>query len=232
MEAIILAGGLGTRLRAVVSDVPKPMAPIAGRPFLELLLDYWIGNGITRFVLSVGYLGHKIAHHFGGGYRDAEVALVHEPKPLGTGGALLLALEKTTSPTVLVLNGDTFFALEFGQFMQFHESRRADCSLSLFRSEDRARYLAVQLGQQDEITGFGHGGTIGLVNGGAYLVRTAAFLQGPWKRDEALSLEAEMLPHALSSGWRIYGWKATAQPLDIGLPQDYLRAASFLAGTA
>jgi D-glycero-alpha-D-manno-heptose 1-phosphate guanylyltransferase len=231
MEAIVLAGGFGTRLQALVSDVPKPMAPIAGRPFLELLLDYWIGNGVTRFVLSVGYLGEKIAAHFGARYRGVEVALVSEREPLGTGGGLLLALEQTSAPTVLVLNGDTFFDLDFAQFLRFHQIRQADCSLSLFRSQDTARYLGVQVGQQCAIVGFGHESGAGavLVNGGAYLMRRVALKQGPWQCCDALSLEAEILPHALASGWRLYGWEAGSQPLDIGLPQDYRRAADVLA---
>src|SRR5438876_1839782 len=100
--AIVLAGGLGTRLRSVVSDVPKSMASIAGRPFLEYLLDYWIGQGIRRFVLSVGYQHDVIVRHFGRTYRGAQLIYVTEKTPLGTGGALLLALESVSDPSFLL----------------------------------------------------------------------------------------------------------------------------------
>src|SRR5215471_11172514 len=97
--AVILAGGLGTRLRGTVPDVPKPMAPIRGRPFLEYQLDYWIGKGINRFVLSVGYRHEVIIDHFGASYRGAELSYAIEHTPLGTGGALLLAVEESAITT-------------------------------------------------------------------------------------------------------------------------------------
>ena len=111
MEAVVLAGGLGTRLRAAVSDVPKPMAPVGGRPFLERLLDYWIGQGVRRAVLAVGYMYDTIRRHFGDEYRGCAIAYSIENHPLGTGGALIQALPLVQDPTFLVLNGDTYFAV-------------------------------------------------------------------------------------------------------------------------
>jgi D-glycero-alpha-D-manno-heptose 1-phosphate guanylyltransferase len=97
VEAVVLAGGFGTRLRSVVSDLPKPMAPVGGRPFLELLLQYWIGQGVHRFVLSIGYLAEKISAHFGAAWGGAEIAYARETEPLGTGGGLLLAAAEARS---------------------------------------------------------------------------------------------------------------------------------------
>ena len=109
-SAVILAGGLGTRLRSVVSDVPKPMAPVGGRPFLEYQLEYWINQGISRFVLSVGYRHEAITEHFGSRYKGVELEYAVEEQPLGTGGGLLLAAEKLKQDTpFLLLNKDTYF---------------------------------------------------------------------------------------------------------------------------
>ncbi len=230
MEAIVLAGGLGQRLRSVVSTVPKPMAPIAGRPFLELLIDRWIGQGVERFVLSIGYLGTRIGEHFGPHYNGAEIELVTESEPLGTGGGLLLALQHTIKDNVLVLNGDTFFAVDGRQFLAFHEACGADCTLALFRSADTVRYLSVELDRNARVIALGQrpSGSHGAANGGVYLFRRDTLRSGPWAAGQALSLETEMLPRALSSGWRLYGCEAAAQPLDIGLPHDYARAARIL----
>src|SRR5207237_2019404 len=103
VEAVVLAGGLGTRLRAAVSDVPKPMAPVGGRPFLERLLDYWIGQGVRRAVLAVGYLHDMIRGHFGDEYRGCAIAYSIEEQPLGTGGALVQSLPLVHGERFLVL---------------------------------------------------------------------------------------------------------------------------------
>jgi len=111
VEAVVLAGGLGTRLRAAVSDVPKPMAPVQGRPFLERLLDYWIGQGVQRAVLAVGYMHETVRKHFGEQYRNCAIDYSVEQQPLGTGGALVQTLPLVQGKTFLVLNGDTYFAV-------------------------------------------------------------------------------------------------------------------------
>ena len=125
--AIILAGGLGTRLRSAVTDLPKPMAPIGGRPFLEYQLDYWIAQGISRFVLSVGYQHEVIIDHFGTSYEGIELNFVIEETPLGTGGGLLLAAEKVGNDTpFLLLNGDTYFSVDLKTLTDFSQEKDAD----------------------------------------------------------------------------------------------------------
>ncbi len=227
MEAVVLAGGFGTRLRAVVSEVPKPMAPVGGRPFLELLLEYWIRQGVRRFVLSIGYLAGKISEHFGTAWRGAEIAYAHETEPLGTGGGLLLAAAEARGEDLLVLNGDTFFAVDLPGFAEFHRERRADCSFSLFRSTDTKRYLGLAVEADGRVRGM-EAVQGGLANGGVYLFRRAALAALPWRAGERASLETDMLPHGLRDGWRVYGRECAATFIDIGVPDDYRRAAEVI----
>jgi D-glycero-alpha-D-manno-heptose 1-phosphate guanylyltransferase len=125
-SAIILAGGLGTRLRSAVPDLPKPMAPIAGRPFLAYQLDYWIRQGVDRFVLSVGYRHESIMAYFGAAYRGIAVDYSVEQTPLGTGGGLLLALERLDGGQrpFLLLNGDTYFEVDLATLSAFHDCNK------------------------------------------------------------------------------------------------------------
>jgi D-glycero-alpha-D-manno-heptose 1-phosphate guanylyltransferase len=125
MEAIVLAGGLGTRLAARLDGVPKPMAPVAGRPFLEILLTQLQRSGCARVVLSVGHLHAVIENHFGAEFRDVRIDYAIERAPLGTGGALRVALPAMTEKSVLVLNGDTFLDADYPAMLLFHEIARA-----------------------------------------------------------------------------------------------------------
>ncbi len=229
----MLAGGLGTRLRSVVSDVPKPMAPVGKRPFLERLVEYWTAQGIRRFVFSVGYLADTIERHFGARWGGAEIAYAREEAPLGTGGGTLLALSKVHAQQVVVLNGDTFFAIELPHFAGFHEERSADCSIALFKSDDVQRYLGVELAKDGRIAGFGAGnrseGT--LVNGGVYLFRAEALRQVPWRAGERLGLEADVLGWGIANGWNVYGCQFSGSFIDIGVPEDYARAPTVLGSS-
>lgn len=232
VDAIVLAGGLGTRLRPLVSELPKPMAPVSGRPFLELLLEYWISQGVRRFILSIGHLAEKIVSHFGDSWRGADIAYARESQPLGTGGGLLLAAAGAHTEDVLVLNGDTFFGVEFPAFSAFHRANRSDCTLSLFRTHDTQRFLGMSLaegGAVRSLTGEGEKAEAeALANGGVYLMRSAVLRVLPWRAGDKLSLETDLLPHALRSGWRVYGRECAAPFVDIGVPDDYRRAATVL----
>lgn len=226
-EAIVLAGGFGTRLRSVVAGVPKPMAPVNGRPFLELLLDYWIAQGVRRFILSIGYLAERVSSHFGTAWRGAEIAYARETEPLGTGGGLLLAAGEAKGDDLLVLNGDTFFAVDLAGFAAFHRERNADCSLSLFGSTDAKRYMGLQVAADGRVRELA---TVegGFANGGVYLFRSRALRALPWHPGDKASLEADMLPHGLRTGWRIFGRECGATFIDIGVPEDYNRAAAVI----
>jgi D-glycero-alpha-D-manno-heptose 1-phosphate guanylyltransferase len=232
MEAIVLAGGLGTRLRAAVPDLPKPMAPVDGRPFLERLLDYWIAQGVTRFILSTGYRHEALAAHFGSAFHGAAIRHVVEDRPLGTGGGLLLASGALAGAgPFLVLNGDTFFEVALKSLCDFHAAHRADATLSLFRSPQPGRYTGITLGEEGEIRSLNAGEQGGLANGGVYLMERSLLECGPWQPQSALSLEEDILPFALRAGKRVYGMECSGRFLDIGVPEDYARAADVLGAS-
>lgn len=229
MEAIVLAGGLGTRLRAAVPDLPKPMAPVNGRPFLERLLDYWIAQGVTRFILSTGYRHEAITAHFGAAYRGTAISYAVESRPLGTGGGLLLAGGSLAAAgPFLVLNGDTFFEVPLVALRDFHAASRADVTLALFRSPQRARYTGIRLGEAGKIRFLTEGEKGGLANGGVYLMERGLVEGGPWQPLSPVSLEDDILPFALQGGKRAFGMEFSGRFLDIGVPEDYARAAEVL----
>ncbi len=217
MEAVVLAGGLGTRLRAAVSDVPKPMAPVQGRPFLERLLDYWIGQGVRRAILAVGYMHDTIRRHFGEQYRGCAITYSIEHQPLGTGGALVQALPLVEGQTFLVLNGDTYFAVPLAALREFHQQHGADASLSLFRS-DNPRYTGIALATDGRITSFSGQGA---ANGGVFVFERTAVARLP---AGASSLEKDLLPRVGS----VYGCVFDVPFVDIGLPEDWRAAANII----
>ena len=218
MEAVVLAGGLGTRLRAAVSDVPKPMAPVQGRPFLERLLDYWIGEGVKRAVLAVGYMHETIRKHFGDQYGGCSLSYSVEQQPLGTGGALVQALSLVQAKTFLVLNGDTYFAVSLSKLAEFHRQHRAEVSLSLFRS-DNPRYTGISLAADGRVTDLSGQGA---ANGGVFLFERAAADRLP---AGVSSLEKDLLPRLLGG---LYGCIFDAPFVDIGLPEDWRAAANII----
>lgn len=232
MEAIILAGGAGRRLRAVVPDVPKPMAPVNGRPFLEHLLDYWIGQGVSRFILSVGYKFEVVEGHFGDCYRGVEVACVVEDRPRGTGGGLLLALKHLRqSGAFLIMNGDTFFEVDMAPMCRHHQDRRAEVTIALREVEANSRYANVEIDNDGRITAFDNRArTSGraLINGGVYLAEKSAFAGMIPESDEPVSIEDQLYPRMLVAGRRMYGFRSSGKFIDIGIPEDYRRAAAVL----
>lgn len=231
-SAIILAGGLGTRLRSVVQDVPKPMAPIRGRPFLAYQLDYWIAQGINRFVLSVGYKHDLIQSFFGTTYQGAHIEYVIEQSPLGTGGGFLLALEAHgyTKP-FLLLNGDTYFDVNLKHLTEFAVKQEADWVFSLFHTHNSARYMGMNVSAEGRVmslkTAKNPDGC--LASGGVYWVNPRAlpiWLLHNW--EGKMSLEDEFLPAALAADHRIFGFESQGMFIDIGLPEDYQRSATIL----
>lgn len=227
--AVILAGGLGTRLRSAVPDLPKPMADVLGKPFLEYLMDYWIGQGVTRFVISVGYKRESIMRYFGQQYKGIPIEYVEEETPLGTGGGLLLAARRLNEP-FLLLNGDTFFEIQLDALMDFHRSKDSKWTFALFRANEAKRYGGVQLDSNSRIQSLVTGkGNIGeLANGGIYLVEPNALNAGKFNVGQKYSLEDDVIPGLLESGVPFYGFESPGQFLDIGIPADYFRAADIL----
>lgn len=231
-SAVILAGGLGTRLRSTVPDLPKPMAPIGGRPFLEYQLDYWISQGVGPFVLSVGYRHDAIMQHFGVRYKGVKIEYAVEERPLGTGGGFLLAAEKIGGrEPFLLLNGDTYFGVEWRVLNAYALGHGADWCLSLFRTSEKGRYMGIEVSPQGRITSLKSGVEQGprLANGGVYWVHPRA-LSMPRLHGGTLSLEDDIFPEALTAGRRLFGVECTGTFIDIGVPEDYHRASTLLAG--
>jgi D-glycero-alpha-D-manno-heptose 1-phosphate guanylyltransferase len=230
-EAVILAGGLGTRLRAAVPDVPKPMAPVAGRPFLEHLLDYWVTQGVRRFVLSLGYRHETLQQHFGSRYGDAEVLYAVETRPAGTGGGLLLAGRQIRGDSFIVLNGDTLGAVKLDAVRSAHAHRAADLTICTRRRSDAGRYTVVETDERGMITGWDvatDGARPASVNAGVYLFATHCLARLQSFDRQACSLERDLVPSLLASGARLAAWEIEGDFLDIGVPEDYLRAGNFI----
>jgi D-glycero-alpha-D-manno-heptose 1-phosphate guanylyltransferase len=225
MEAIVLAGGFGTRLRQIVRDVPKPMAPVAGRPFLEILLGTLARKGFDRVVLSLGFMAEKISSHFGASFAGMVLDYVVEDQPLGTGGAIRLALEHGTVDHVFIFNGDTFLDLEVEQVERLWQQHRRPIIVG--RSvPDTARYGRL-LVNDERVMGFAEKGMLGsgLINAGCYV----------FARDQLHAFEAG-LPFSLESDYlvqevsrsRFDVFVTTGQFIDIGIPEDYQLAQTLL----
>lgn len=226
MEAVVLAGGMGTRLRSVVSDLPKPMAPVKGRPFLEYILEWLERSGVKRTVLSVGYKWESIHDHFGSRLGSMELAYSVEDHPLGTGGAVALAVSKTSEKTIFVVNGDTSFPIELSELLARHGQTARGATIALKRMENFDRYGTVVL-DDDRIVAFQEKAPreSGFINAGIYAL-DRSFLAGRGL-PERFSLEQEVLEKDAGRG-KLYGAVFDVPFLDIGIPEDYARAAEFL----
>ena len=222
-EAIILAGGLGTRLRGIIRDIPKPMADINGKPFLEYLLNYVINQGILKIVLSVGYKHEVIKKYFGSFFMGSELIYSVESKPLGTGGALKKAMEFIDSNNVFVLNGDTIFKIDLKEFERFHIEKKSNLSIALRRSEMSNRYGTVELNQDQSIKAFLEKRHVkeGLINGGTYLLNKDFF--NSFDLPNKFSFERDFLEKYYID-YKFYGFISNAYFIDIGVPEDYERA--------
>jgi D-glycero-alpha-D-manno-heptose 1-phosphate guanylyltransferase len=226
--AIILAGGLGTRLRSAVPDCPKPMAPVAGRPFLAHLMDHWIAQGVRHFVLSVGYRHETISDHFGSRYRGARLDYAIESTPMGTGGALLLAAAQLPGEEpALLLNGDTYFDVSLTALTEQAQRCDAHWCFALFRNTDPARYMGVGLGDDGRITAL-RAPEAPLANGGVYRFDPHALHSLAHAPGTTLSLENDLFPQLIARGQRFAGLECPGEFIDIGVPHDYHRAASVL----
>lgn len=229
MEAIVLAGGKGTRLQSRVRDVPKPMAPVRSSPFLEHLFRYWIDQGVTRFILSVGHLHEKISSRFGDRFETASLSYALEREPLGTGGGALLALQQVRSngPTLL-LNGDSFLELRLKDMLAFHVEKKSSLTLSLTSVAENTRYGAIRLDPTGRCLDMLPSPAPGPadVNAGVYLF-DPAFLARSKAPKAAVSLEKDLIPAWIERGEAVFGWKTGGRFIDIGTPDDFDRAELF-----
>ncbi len=223
-EAIILAGGFGTRLQNVVKDLPKPMAPVNGRPFLTYIFNYLIDYQYNKVVLSVGYLHEKIEAFFGTHYKSLTIDYAVETEPLGTGGGILFAMSKCTTDNVLVINGDTMFKVDLDAFERFHEEKGGLLSIVLREVEDVSRYGNVTISDDNMIAlfiekqvSFGRG----YINGGVYLINRKIFEKYP--QPKKFSFEKDLMTKYYTQEC-FYAMPSDGYFIDIGIPEDYARA--------
>jgi len=222
-EAIILAGGLGTRLREAVPDLPKCMAPVAGRPFVSYVIDYLRMQGIERFIFSLGYKWGLIEAFLQKEYPTLDYTSVIEEEPLGTGGAIQLAIKKTQTENVLIANGDTLFKVNAEELFFFHQSNNPECTLALKPMQNFDRYGGVQIDQTGKIISFSEKQfhETGLINGGIYLINKSKFLSHSLA--EKFSFEKDYL-EKYSKEQNFYGSVQNGYFIDIGIPGDFQKA--------
>ncbi|MGC1461404.1 MAG: nucleotidyltransferase family protein [Terracidiphilus sp.] len=228
MEAIILAGGLGTRLASKLRGIPKAMAPVAGRPFLEILLNQLKLAGFTRALLSVGHLHSVVQNHFGASFRGVHLDYVIEEVPLGTGGGIRKALHEAKEENVLVLNGDTFLEANYAEMLQIHSSGHAGITMAVTLQPDIARYGGVLI-DGNRVTGYTEkgGSGPGWINAGCYVLPSE--MQWPRNLPEKFSFETDFLVPEVAR-LTPAAYKVEGLFLDIGIPEDLDRAQTVLAG--
>jgi NDP-sugar pyrophosphorylase family protein len=225
-DAVILCGGLGTRLRPISKDLPKALMPFAGRTFIDILIESLLPFGFRRFVLCVGYHSEKVREHFG--RRDYEVVFSEEAEPLGTGGALKNAMPHILSSPFLLLNGDSLCPTDLTAFLGFHDRKGGVLSMVLARPLVEQDYGVIILDGEARITAFrekeaAHKGSY--INAGIYLMDHRLFDLMP--ASAAFSLERDLIPELLPHG--CYGYITDGTLIDIGSPERYLRARTALS---
>ncbi len=229
VDVIILAGGLGTRLREVVSDVPKVMAPINARPFLDILLNFlnkW--DCIGRVIIAVGYMAHKIINE----YKNSDdynfkILFSEEKELLGTGGAIKRALKYAGTDNILSLNGDTYIDVNLKDFIEFHKSKNSDMTIVLKEVENANRYGLVKINGDKKVIFFREKQQTlesGYINAGMYVLKRRLFES--IEDGEVFSLERELLPLFLKK--KIYGYVSNGKFIDIGIPETYKILSSYL----
>lgn len=228
IEAIILAGGKGTRLSSVVSDRPKPMAIVAGRPFVEWLVLQLRSQGVHHIVFCTGHLADQIKTHFGNGARwGLEISYSHEHAPLGTGGAARLAIDQTNSPNVLLLNGDSYCKFNLVELRQAAEIHSNACVMTVSKVPDASRFGSVVVAERGIVQSFIEKGATngpGCINSGVYLISRSILMALP--KNQPISLERDVFPTLINNG--LVAQSSTGTFLDIGTPESYQIASSYL----
>jgi D-glycero-alpha-D-manno-heptose 1-phosphate guanylyltransferase len=227
-EAIILAGGLGTRLRDTIPDLPKCMAPVDGRPFLFYVINYLRSQGIEKFIFALGYKHEIIETYLSNQFKTLAYQCVIEEEPLGTGGAIQLACTKATEKNVVVANGDTIFRADLHSPALFHNRQMAECTLLLKPMQHFDRYGVVELDDDMLVSNFSEKKPYkeGNINAGLYLLHTGKFLDEEFP--DKFSFEKDYLEKMYTTR-RIYGQVQDGYFIDIGIPEDFQRAQKELS---
>lgn len=226
MRALILAGGKGTRLKEVVSDVPKPLAPVCGKPFLDILLNQLKEEGVTSVILSTGHMAEVIESRYSKGFEGLPVSFSREKAPLLTGGAIKKAIDKLDSELMVVLNGDSFVQLRLKEITKFHQKKKADITVLSVFMQDASRYGLLKLSSDSRVERFceKQKSSQGYINAGVYVFKSDLLRD---YRHQVFSFE-EWLKDNLSS-LKVYAFVCDEAFIDIGIPEDYKRAQIFFA---
>ncbi len=218
-EVIVLAGGLGTRLRSEINDLPKCLAPINGEPFLHYLLEFLVINGLSKFIFSLGYRSQDVIDYLNQNYSNLDCTFAVENHPLLTGGAIKFASQFCSDDNVLIVNADTFFDIDLGLFIKNHFSKKSDCSLALKKLSNFDRYGVVNL-SQNRIISFEEKKYFesGLINGGIYILNMKSFNSLIF--NQSFSFEKDFLEKYVSD-LQIFGFEFDDYFIDIGVPDDY-----------
>ena len=225
MRAVVLVGGEGTRLRPLTETIPKPLVPLVDRPSLDHVLDHLAAHGVREVVLSSSYLEEQFRSFIEARHGDPRIVWITEQEPLGTGGAIVNALEHLGDEPFLALNGDILTDLDLTAMRAFHEERGAEATIALHRVEDARPFGLVLTGPDGRVREFREKPeepVPGDVNAGTYLLDPAV-LRG-WPRGRPLSIEREVFPALIAEGRRVYGFPGGAYWLDLGTPEKYLQA--------
>ncbi len=222
-EAIILAGGLGTRLRGILPDIPKCMAPVAGQPFLAHVIRYLLSQGIEHFIFSLGYKHRMIEEFIRLRFPALQYELVVEDAPLQTGGAIRAAMQRVKGEQAFVINGDTLFRVDLPAMHDFHVGHQAECTLALKPLTQFDRFGMVVTNEEGRILHFEEKKQAfqGNINGGIYLISRTPFLSGSWP--DVFSFEKEYLERYTAQK-RFFGFLQQGYFIDIGVPEDFQRA--------
>jgi len=223
--AIILAGGMGTRLKTIISDLPKPMAPIMNVPFLTYQLNYLKHFGIKKVIFSVGYLSEKIIAHYNQFFENISIEYSIEKNPLGTGGGIRMAMSNLNEDLVLILNGDSFFDLDLEQFYNLHLEQKSEFSLALRYVNNSERYGNIEFNSSNQITSFIEKNQLnqsGYINAGVYILSKKLYLQNT-NSNINFSIEKDFFEKQLNQ-LIIKGFEFKDYFIDIGIPEDYLKA--------
>jgi NDP-sugar pyrophosphorylase family protein len=222
---------VGSRLRPIISDRPKVLAPVGGRPYVTYLLDQLAEAAVRDVVLLTGYRADQVQRSLGRTYRGLPLTYSPEPAALGTAGPLRYALSYLSSDFVLLINGDSYCDVDWQAVGRFHRQQSADFSMVLARVPDAGRFGRVCARPDSRVTGFTEKSAVsgaGWINAGIYLL--ARGLIGEIPPGRPVSLEREMLPAWIGAGRRVYGFRSAGGFLDIGTPESYARAETFFAG--
>ena len=230
VTTVLLAGGFGTRIKHLLSELPKPLAPVADRPFLDWVIRFLAQQGISNVILSTGYQGQMIADHYANHpVEGVNVSCRHEAQPMGTAGGFLNALAGQRSPSAnwLVGNGDSLVLADLGKFCASLAQR--DCAAGILgvRMDDAGRYGTIKANEQGLLEAFHEKRPgAGLINAGVYFFRDDAVSLFPKK--PVLSFETDVFPHLLAKGVRIGVYETNAPFIDIGTPDTLGAATAFI----